>query len=63
LGRTVLADVAFGGQPIKKGDKLAMRYISGNRDEEAVEAPTASSSIARARGSISHSVRHPPLRR
>jgi len=39
MRRTALADVEFGGQLIRKGDKLAMWYISGNRDEEAIEEP------------------------
>ena len=36
MRRTALADVEFGGQVIRKGD---MWYISGNRDEEAIEEP------------------------
>ena len=39
MRRTALADVEFGGQLIRKGDKVAMWYISGNRDEEAIEEP------------------------
>ena len=39
MRRTALADVEFGGQLIRKGDKVAMWYISGNRDEEAIEDP------------------------
>jgi cytochrome P450 len=39
MRRTALADVEFGGKLIRKGDKLAMWYISGNRDEEAIEEP------------------------
>jgi cytochrome P450 len=39
MRRTALEDVEFGGQPIRKGDKVAMWYISGNRDEEAIEEP------------------------
>ena len=39
MRRTALADVEFGGQSICKGDKVAMWYISGNRDEEAIEEP------------------------
>ena len=32
-----LADVELGGKQIKKGDKVAMWYISGNRDDEVIE--------------------------
>jgi cytochrome P450 len=39
MRRTALEDVEFGGQLIHKGDKVAMWYISGNRDEEAIEEP------------------------
>jgi cytochrome P450 len=39
MRRTALTDVEFGGKLIRKGDKLAMWYISGNRDEEAIEEP------------------------
>jgi cytochrome P450 len=39
MRRTALADVEFGGQLIRKGEKVAMWYISGNRDEEAIEDP------------------------
>ena len=30
-------DIEFGGKPIKKGEKVAMWYVSGNRDEDAIE--------------------------
>ena len=39
MRRTALVDTEFGGQLIRKGDKVAMWYISGNRDEEAIEDP------------------------
>jgi cytochrome P450 len=39
MRRTALADVEFGGKLIRQGDKVAMWYISGNRDEEAIEDP------------------------
>ena len=39
MRRTALADAEIGGQAIRKGDKIAMWYISGNRDEEAIEEP------------------------
>ncbi len=39
MRRTALADDEIGGKPIRKGDKVVMWYISGNRDEEAIERP------------------------
>ena len=39
MRRTALEDAELGGKRIRKGDKLAMWYISGNRDEEAIEHP------------------------
>ncbi len=36
MRRTALADAMLGGKAIKKGDKLAMWYLSGNRDETAI---------------------------
>jgi cytochrome P450 len=41
MRRTALADIEFRGKQIKKGDKVAMWYVSGNRDEEAIENPNA----------------------
>ena len=35
MRRTATQDVVLGGKRIKAGDKLAMWYVSGNRDEEA----------------------------
>jgi cytochrome P450 len=37
MRRTALEDADLGGKRIRKGDKIAMWYISGNRDEEAIE--------------------------
>jgi cytochrome P450 len=37
MRRTALEDTELGGKTIKAGDKVAMWYISGNRDEEAIE--------------------------
>jgi cytochrome P450 len=37
MRRTALADTELGGKQIRKGDKVAMWYISGNRDEAAIE--------------------------
>ena len=39
MRRTALADIEFGGKTIKKGDKVVMWYVSGNRDEEVIEQP------------------------
>jgi cytochrome P450 len=39
MRRTALENAELGGKHIRKGDKLAMWYISGNRDEEAIENP------------------------
>ncbi len=36
MRRTAVADSELGGKQIKKGDKVAMWYLSGNRDEEAI---------------------------
>ncbi len=37
MRRTALQDAELGGKRIRKGDKVAMWYISGNRDGEAIE--------------------------
>jgi len=39
MRRTAIADVELGGQSIRKGDKVVMWYISGNRDERAIDTP------------------------
>jgi cytochrome P450 len=39
MRRTALVDTEIGGKKIKKGDRVVMWYISGNRDEEAIEKP------------------------
>lgn len=36
MRRTATRDTILGGKQIKKGDKLVMWYVSGNRDEEAI---------------------------
>jgi len=43
MRRTALQDTELGGKQIKKGDKVVMWYLSGNRDEEAI--PNASQFI------------------
>jgi cytochrome P450 len=37
MRRTALVDTELGGKSIKAGDKVVMWYLSGNRDEEAIE--------------------------
>ena len=37
MARTALADTELGGKQIKKGDRVAMWYISGNRDEDYID--------------------------
>ncbi len=41
MRRTAVADAELGGQRIRAGDKVIMWYVSGNRDEEAIENPDA----------------------
>jgi len=36
MRRTALTDVEIGGKTIRKGEKIAMWYVSGNRDESAI---------------------------
>lgn len=37
MRRTALMDTELGGKTIRKGDKVLMWYISGNRDEEVID--------------------------
>jgi cytochrome P450 len=39
MRRTALADTELRGKQIKKGDKVVMWYVSGNRDDEVIENP------------------------
>jgi cytochrome P450 len=39
MRRTALVDTELQGQKIKKGDRVVMWYVSGNRDEEVLESP------------------------
>ncbi len=39
LRRTALQDFELGGKTIRKGDKVAMWFVSGNRDEDAIRDP------------------------
>jgi cytochrome P450 len=41
MRRTALQDVELGGKKVLKGDKVVMWYLSGNRDEEAIDNPEA----------------------
>jgi cytochrome P450 len=54
MRRTATRDTELAGQRIRRGDKVVMWYLSGNRDESVIENPMPSSSIARSRGSTSH---------
>ena len=64
MRRTALVDTELGGKKIKKGDRVVMWYVSGNRDEEGIEQagrvhhrprPAPHPPVVR--------LRHPPLRR
>ena len=37
MRRTALRDAQLGGKTIRKGDKVVMWYLSGNRDSEVIE--------------------------
>ena len=39
MRRTAIADIELGGKQIRKGDKVVMWYLSGNRDDEVIENP------------------------
>jgi cytochrome P450 len=39
MRRQVMEDYEIGGRTLKQGDKLALFYCSGNRDEEVFENP------------------------
>ena len=39
MRRTAATDTELGGKQIRKGDKVLMWYVSGNRDEEVIENP------------------------
>jgi len=41
MRRRALSDIEFGGKTIRKGDKVIMWYVSGNRDEEVIDNPNA----------------------
>jgi cytochrome P450 len=39
MRRTATHDAELGGQQIKKGDKVVMWYVSGNRDPDSIDDP------------------------
>ena len=39
MRRTATRDAELGGKSIRKGDKVVMWYVSGNRDETAIDEP------------------------
>ena len=41
MRRTAVQDTVLNGKQIKKGDKVVMWYVSGNRDSDAIENPDA----------------------
>jgi cytochrome P450 len=41
MRRTATRDFEFGGKTIRKGDKVVMWYVSGNRDERVIEDPNS----------------------
>ena len=41
MRRRAMQDIELNGQQIKKGDKVLMWYVSGNRDEEVIDNPNA----------------------
>jgi cytochrome P450 len=41
MRRTALTDIDLGGKTIRKGDKVVMWYVSGNRDEAVIDTPDA----------------------
>jgi cytochrome P450 len=64
MRRTAIEDFELSGKTIRKGDKVVMWYVSGNRDETVIDNPNAFL-IDRPRGPLPPVVRlrHPPLRR
>ena len=39
MRRTALEDTEIGGKTIRKGDRVVMWYVSGNRDDEVIDRP------------------------
>ena len=63
MRRTALEDIEFRGKQIKKGDKVVMWYVSGNRDDEVIENPNDYIIDRERPRSTVVRLRHPPLRR
>ena len=63
MARRATRDVDFQGKKIREGDKVAMWYVSGNRDDEVIENPNDYIiDRERPRHHVSFGFRHPPLR-
>ncbi|MEJ1967471.1 MAG: cytochrome P450 [Rhizomicrobium sp.] len=41
MRRTAMEDIELGGKTIRQGEKVIMWYVSGNRDEDAIDRPDA----------------------
>ena len=41
MARTAVEDIELGGKLIRKGDRVAMWYVSGNRDDEVIANPNS----------------------
>jgi cytochrome P450 len=39
MRRTAMQDIELGGKTIRKGDKVVMWYVSGNRDDSVIQTP------------------------
>ena len=64
MRRTATRDFEFGGKTIKKGDKVVMWYVSGNRDDDGDREPQRLHHRPRAAAPAPVvRLRHPPLRR
>ena len=62
--RTATADVELGGEQIRSGDRVCMWYLSGNRDETAIdEANRFRIDRDNVRNHLSLRFRHSPLPR
>ena len=55
MARTALKDTEVGGKMIREGDRVAMWYISGNRDESVIADPDVYTSTASARATTCRS--------
>ena len=64
MRRTATRDTELGGKAIKQGDKVVMWYVSGNRDEAAIDEPERFV-VGRPQGAPASRLRrrHPSLRR